>query len=439
MTMDFFAKSRLGFYAVVACSLRIAARRLAKHGARIGGLRLVHFSGKQPTAGLALVLLIPILLSGCARKATVNLREIPSPTPDGSLDPNLTAGDGGLLLSWVEPADQGARVLKFARRTPQGWSAPITVYQGSRREDSPSEAPTVVASGSGRIDAAWTEVSRDSPTEYQEDVFTSTSRDAGETWSHPELVNQDHTVSEHGYAALAPSGGQAPAVVWLDGRDDKLQHRYRLMTATVGAPADQQKILDEDVCTCCPTALVRTTHNLVAAYRDHTADNIRDISVVRAVNGQWTSPTDISHDHWRLAGCPTNGPALATDGKRVALAWYTAAADQPLVKVSVSTDEGATWSEPTLVSERPAMGRPSVALFPDGSALVAWVSVSNRSDPALLARRLAKDGTLGPILGVGHATSIHGRIKLAATAGEMLMTWAEKGSAPSIHIASIQE
>ena len=51
--------------------------------------------------------------------ALTEAREIPSPAPPGSAQPNLvTAPDGHLYLSWLEPrADSGVR-LRFAVRPP---------------------------------------------------------------------------------------------------------------------------------------------------------------------------------------------------------------------------------------------------------------------------------------------------------------------------------
>jgi hypothetical protein len=297
--------------------------------------------------------------------------------------------------------------------------------------------PSVLASGGNRVDAVWTQVSRNSATEYQEDVFTSTSNDGGQAWSHPQLVNQDRTVSEHGYVSLEATGDPAPAILWLDGSDDKVQHRYHLLAAPIGAARDQQKVLDDDVCTCCPTTMVRTAHGVVAAYRDHTTDNVRDISIVRRINGRWSAPVNVSHDNWHIDGCPTNGPALASDGQRVALAWFSAANDRPLVKVSFSSDEGTTWSKPIVVNETAAVGRAAVALFADGSALASWVSVACGSSPALLARRVTPADKLDPIFAIGQSASIRGRIKLASAGGEMLITWVEEGVTPQLHLASI--
>ena len=103
--------------------------------------------------------------------------------------------------------------------------------------------------------------------------------------------------------SLAAAGEETPAVLWLDGRDDKVQHRYHLMTAAIGATVEQQKMVDDDVCTCCPTALVRTERGLLAAYRDHTADNIEASASYAAsmANGRALA---VSQDHWRINGCP---------------------------------------------------------------------------------------------------------------------------------------
>src|SRR5918996_106921 len=54
---------------------------------------------------------------------------IPSPAGSNSGEPQLTVSDRGVLLSWVEHS--GARTtLRFAERTPAGWTEPRTVASG---------------------------------------------------------------------------------------------------------------------------------------------------------------------------------------------------------------------------------------------------------------------------------------------------------------------
>jgi hypothetical protein len=49
---------------------------------------------------------------------------------------------------------------------------------------------------------------------------------------------------------------------------------------------------------------------------------VRDIAVARYESGRWSEPVYPGAEGWRIEGCPVNGPALAADRDRVALAWF---------------------------------------------------------------------------------------------------------------------
>src|SRR5918994_6658609 len=54
---------------------------------------------------------------------------IPSPAVSQSGEPQLTVSDRGVLLSWVE--HNGTKTtLRFAERTPTGWTEPRAVASG---------------------------------------------------------------------------------------------------------------------------------------------------------------------------------------------------------------------------------------------------------------------------------------------------------------------
>ena len=394
--------------------------------------------GRQREARLILLLIVSLGLAASCKKEhkTLTVLPIASPVSGAGTEPNLSlAADGRLLLSWVEPATGGGKALRFSTLSGSSWSTPKTVYAGSTREDSPSEGPLVVEAPDHRFYAAWTQVSISTKAAYKEDIFTSSSMDGGQVWSAPRPVNLDHTTSEHGYLSLAAGPDGNPNLLWLDGREDAEKHRYHLMSAALNPASSVEQILDDDVCTCCPTAMVATPHGLVAAYRDHQAGEIRDISVIRSVGGKWLEPQPVSHDGWRINGCPTNGPALAAHGSQVALAWFTAANDQPALKVSVSADEGATWSAPVMVSAEAPLGRAAVAFLSDGSVVVLWVE-SGKEASQLLTRRVGTDGHLDPLRSLSTA-GVHGRPRAFAVGDHILATWAEGESAPALKTAFI--
>jgi hypothetical protein len=80
---------------------------------------------------------------------------------------------------------------------------------------------------------------------------------------------------------MAPVGPDRALAVWLDARDYEAKHRYRLMSAIVDSKGivSDERTVDEDTCTCCPTALVTTPALAIAAYRAHNSGEIRGASV----------------------------------------------------------------------------------------------------------------------------------------------------------------
>jgi hypothetical protein len=77
---------------------------------------------------------------------------------------------------------------------------------------------------------------------------------------------------------------------------------------------------------------VPTDTGLVAAYRGHTAENVRDIALLQNVQDRWSEPYIPHADHWHFAGCPVNGPYLDVNGSTVAIVWFSAP-DEPKVQL----------------------------------------------------------------------------------------------------------
>jgi hypothetical protein len=91
-------------------------------------------------------------------------------------------------------------------------------------------------------------------------------------------------------------------------------------------------------------------------------------------NGQWSDPQSLSKDGWEIRGCPVNGPAISSAGQNVAVAWFTAARDQPRVDATPSADGGATFGPPILVGDENPIGRVDVIALSSGNALVSWAN-----------------------------------------------------------------
>ena len=334
-----------------------------------------------------------------ALATSLSFQEIESPAAPGSGLPNFFVTPGGtVLLSWVEPGAEKQSALRFARLDGEAWAAPQTIAEGDDWFINWADFPSIVALGDSALAAHM--LVKSGPDTYAYDVQITQSLDGGQTWSPPVKPHRDGTLSEHGFVAMLPTHDGRLLATWLDGRNTGGGHdghgggAMTLRAATLGpdgALADEVE-LDGRVCDCCQTSAARTAHGAVVAYRDRSDREIRDIAVVRLDENGWSTPRVVYEDGWEIAGCPVNGPAVAADNARVAVAWFTAAADTPRVRVALSEDGGQTFGPATTVDDGEPIGRVDVTLLPDGGVLVSWVEKTS-SGAAIRVRRIHPDGT----------------------------------------------
>ncbi len=195
--------------------------------------------------------------------------------------------------------------------------------------------------------------------------------------------------------------------------------------------------LDERVCECCQTSAALTDEGPIAVYRDRSQSEVRDIYVVRQINGGWGAPQPVHADNWEINACPVNGPSVAADGRRVVVGWFTDAGDTPHVKVAFSHNAGTTFSRPIQVDDGEATGRVDTLILPDGSALVCWLS-GNAEGGAIKVRRVRVDGTLGPaaVIAKTDISRSSGFPRMARLNNEVHFAWTEFGKPSRVRTAT---
>ncbi len=315
------------------------------------------------------------------------------PAGAGSLAPRLHAPEGRApVLSWLEPAGDG-HALRFARFVKGGFSAPLTAATGTDWFANWADTPSVMALSDGRLAAHWLEKS--GPGTYSYDIRLAFSGDRGATWSKPATPHTDETQTEHGFARLFDDRDELGAV-WLDGRHtgegEPMTLRYGRVDGRGRLLAARE--LDGRVCDCCMTGVAETSAGLLVVYRDRSENEIRDIYRVLRTEDGWTGPLPVHRDGWEIAGCPVNGPAVAADGDRVAVAWFTAAGNEPRVKLAFSDDGGHSFDEPFVVDETGPVGRVDVVLDPEGRAWISWLDGDTEPGRVRL-QRFGADGGVG--------------------------------------------
>ena len=387
----------------------------------------------KPFAFVVAVCFFAIAVSGSERSSG----GIEFMGPPGSSTPHLARGaDGAAILTWLQPGLQKKHALRFAVRSGPGWGVPQIILESDSLFVNWADFPALVVLPDGRWIVHW--LARVPGGTYAYHVRTAVSANRGRTWSAPIVPHRDASPREHGFVSFAVENDSTAGMIWLDGRDmtgpekGEMSLRFTQITGSGRLAADER--LDGRTCECCQTALVRTKRGLVAAYRDRSADGIRDIAIIRRVNGVWTAPVTVANDGWDYPGCPVNGPQLSAAGDTVVVAWFTGARNEARVFASWSFDAGATWGQPVRVDDGRPLGRVDVELLADGSAMVAWLEVVGEAAEVRL-RRVRSQGSAEASFRVAETAQARssGFPRMVRVGSEVLIAWT---SAEGVRVAS---
>ncbi len=376
---------------------------------------------------------------------------------EGAAEPNLAVdGAGRPIVSWLEPTGPETHVLRFARREPHGtWSEPRAVASGSHWFVNWADFPSVLALGGDTLAAHW--LVRSGPGTYAYDVAMAFSVDGGASWTEPFTPHRDSTQTEHGFVALfrAPAGGVG--AVWLDGRETATEGdgvdpeggaghddgtgamtlRYARFQPGSSTPLDAA-LLDDRTCDCCQNDAARAGDAVVVAYRDRGLDEVRDIAVRRGTRDGWEESRLVHDDGWRIAACPVNGPAVAADRERVAVAWFTAARDTPRVNVAFSHDGGRSFDPPIRVDGGSPEGRVDLQLVGSGDAAVSWLE-RPAGGAEVRVRRVAQGGRASHhvVVAAPGAQRASGFPRFVVAGDELVFAWTSVGPPSAVRTATL--
>jgi len=342
------------------------------------------------------------VLTGCAeepKKEEPLVQTVDSPTGTGSALPFLFSDSDNLLLSWVEPARDSLMVLKYSFWEEQQWGRPKEIIKASDWFVNWADFPAIAENEGNLLTHV---LKKSSEGTYSYDIKLNLKKEGAEHWQTNLPLHADNTPTEHGFVTTLPFG-KGFFVTWLDGRNtiEDSEGNRGAMTIRAAEVASDGSIsnemeLDARTCDCCQTTAAITENGPVVIYRDRSEEEIRDINIVRKVAGEWTAPKAIHDDGWKIKGCPVNGPKATALGNHLAVAWFTAGNEKPMVNLVFSKDGGATFEAPIRIDEANAMGRVDILLLDAQNAIVSWME-TNEGEALIKAVRVNRDGTKGEV------------------------------------------
>ncbi len=379
-----------------------------------------------------LILGVLLCLFGCMeqqKKEEPLVQQMGNPAGAGSALPFLFSDTKSTLLSWVEPVDDSLMALKYSRWEGEAWSAPQVVVKGADWFVNWADFPAISENQGNLLNHI---LKKSSEGTYSYDVKLNLKKAGEKQWKTNLPLHTDNTPTEHGFVSSLPYE-KGFFVTWLDGRNtiENGEGERGAMTvraakvASDGTITDEQE-LDARTCDCCQTTAAITDNGPIVVYRDRSEDEIRDISIVRQVAGQWSYPKSIHQDGWQIKGCPVNGPKAAALGNHLVVAWFTAANEQPTVNLVFSEDGGENFDAPIPISQTNAMGRVDVHVLDQENVLVSWMETDEK-DAVLKAVKVNRNGVKGKILEIAQldASRKTGFPQMEMVADKIYFAWTD--------------
>ena len=325
---------------------------------------------------------------------------VQTPTNKNSLAPNLCSFGNHFALSWIERNTDGEARLQMATWNGSEFDEIRLIAKSKGMFANWADIPSLVEAPSGDLYAHW--LNRISNETYAYGIQIERSIDHGKSWQSLGWLHNDTSATEHGFVSLIPENRHVRAF-WLDGRQmKKPTGKMMLRTAILdGNEIKSENMLDDDVCTCCPTGAIQLPGGSAVVYRDRLPQEIRDISLVHLKNDSWSKPSRIQKDNWVMPGCPVNGPSIATNGYIIAVSRFTVIKNKAKIILRLFKDGQAESGKEIILDENIPVGRCTTVCSKDAVYNI-WIGVDKKQTVLRMAEvslsgKIKRKITLVPI------------------------------------------
>ena len=332
-------------------------------------------------------ILLTVLFCLCAALVSADgfsFEIVKTPAHKNSLAPNLCSFGDHFALSWIERKSDGTARLQMASWNGLSFAKKSLIAQSKQMFANWADIPSLIEAPSGDLYAHW--LNRISSKTYAYGVRIERSVNRGISWNSLGWLHNDTSATEHGFVSLIPEGRRVRAF-WLDGRMmSKPKGKMMLRTAILdGDQIKEERVLDEDVCTCCPTSAVELSDGPIVVYRDRSPQEIRDISFILGSGRKWAEPTRLQTDNWLMPGCPVNGASVATTGNLVAVSRFTVIHKKAQVILRLFKEGQIKSGKEIVLDKNVPIGR-CATVCTAGSIYTVWIGLEKNQTVLWLAQ-----------------------------------------------------
>jgi hypothetical protein len=368
-------------------------------------------------------------------RAVLNLAGIRS-----SRDPKLAVDASGTLFVLAVCGDEHPQLqLLMSHDGGDTFMQPVPISEKDKEVSSHGENSPSLVIRPTEMYAMWEQPTMDGHT----DLMFARSLTFGHSFDKPVPVTDKATPSFSGFSAMSAAPNGDVYAVWLDGRDPQPETPgtfsiYLAHSVDRGATFSRNVRVATSVCPCCrPTLTYGPKGEVYVAWRKVFPGDIRDMVVSASNDGGATfaGPTRVAVDNWRVSGCPHSGPAVASKGDRLYVAWYTEGADGISgIKLSWSDDGAKTFSSPVVASGNLLdANHPAFSTGSDGRVLLVFQARDPAKKEGWSATQsqmveVSDSGTVSdPLPLSGDQKAVSYPAVATGTVGRVYLAWTEPG------------
>lgn len=280
---------------------------------------------------------LPFILQSCSDGAAEQTLHAPALLSDVRNKAScvfLTQDEqGNPAVSWVERDGMGNKYFYFSywNAGSQSFAPQIAIPIEQHASLHEEGMPKIAIRGDGVIFATYeTNVPSEKSRFGISDIRYVVSFDKGTTWTAPKSIQEPQETGSRSFSNMIRLGDGEIGIAWLDSDTAGTPKGRPVRFAKTDGDASFGKsvLVDSFACECCRTTLSSDDEgNIMIAFRDLLAGSIRDISISSSSDNGRTFGAAIpfSGDHWKIDGCPHNGPSIAHSNGKIYVTWFTGA------------------------------------------------------------------------------------------------------------------